>query len=858
VLKKLIIAENIIEPSSWLTFEVENVLDAIMEHFTSWPETAKLYHDCVSEENNITPETKTDIENILKMDGTFLVLVYPAGHSIIQKAFGNRFVKYEPSAMITMFSDKLAERVENKIVSWLVPNVASSSSSDSRSSNNSLSGRSNDTRALGRIPDIFGQVRAYPDLIAQPYTFFVKNVELEHSYMCLGRGYYDIADVREDTTLSSQIEGSSVEFYDPGTSPNSGDDPAVRIGDAINLNIKNVKRYSSVDGQLLTPPDALSIQGDSNVMFTINKEITIDADASVDFNDFFKAGDHVVVSNATQSSPYYNFAGTYVIATVDEFTLTLSDPESVNNNWTNLIGSGVNSEKLSALLVSDSIFWVGPFIIEESANAEIWCNFVAANGIYTDDGTTKSSFPVTIRIGVTPVNSSDVAIGSEETYEVTLQWISTNKKYYNVGGTLKTTPTFTGRCAVRARRITNKNTSSGAVQDVQWRDMYGVIPVSKTEFGNVTTIQALTKATPNALAVSERKLNLLATRMLPTRISGSTFTDTLTATKRIDDIISFLSLDKYNGNRSADELDFDNIYSTVQSVIDYFGISEAAEFSYTFDTINMSFEEMLFSICAAGFCTPYRSGSKIKLLFEKENNIPTILFNHRNKIPSSETRSVSFGNVNDYDGVEYTYVDADDYDASVKIYIPSDQSAINATKIDSLGVRNYHQAYIAAHRAYNKLNYQTMDIEFQSTQDGNICMLNDRVLITDGTRGDKIEGEIVAQNVLELELSQDVDLEDGKSYTIFLQNTNGIVESVGITKTSEANKVLLNASPSFSIVTDPLCFAKTTFAIVENDTNPPMAFLITEKSPDDVMTVSLSAVNYDSRYYQNDKDFYPN
>lgn len=870
MLKKLIIAENIIEPSTWLTFEVENVLDKIIEHFAYWPETAKLYWNCVSEETNITPENKTDIENILKMEGTFLVLVYPAGHSIIQRVtskMSSGIFKYNISAHITYFSDKLAEKIENKVMNWLVkvPNVATtSSSSDSRSSNNSISGRANDSRPLARIPDIFGQVRAYPDLIAQPYTFFISNVELEHSYMCLGRGYHDIADVRDNTTLVSQIEGSSVEIYDPFTSPNSGDDPAITIGQPINLPIKAIKKYSSVDGQLMTPPDSLNVQGDLNVTFTINKEIIIDADAKVDFTDFFRAGDHVIVTNAKQYQqidPYaliYDFAGTYVIESVNEFAITLTNPQLVNSYWTTLIASGVNSDKLSPLLASDSVFWVGPFIIEEVSNSEVWCNFVANNGIYTDDGSTKSSFPVRISVKVTPVDLDDNPIGAEESFSITLQWISTDKKYYNVGGTLKITPTFTGRCQVKARRTTAKNTTSGAVQDVQWRDLYGVSPVDKTEFGNVTTIQALTKATPNALAVSDRKLNMLATRMLPTRISGSTFTETLTATKRIDDIISFVCLDQYNGKRAVDEIDFDNIYATIQNVIDYFGLAESAEFSYTFDTINMSFEEMMFSICAAGFCTPYRKGSKIGILFEKENPISTILFNHRNKIPNSETRSISFGNVNEYDGIEYSYVNPDDNDSTAKIYLPADQSAINANKVESLGVRTYNQAYLAAHRAYNKLNYQTMNIEFQSTQEGNICMLNDRILVTDGTRSKKIEGEVLSQNVLELELSQDVDLEDEKVYTIFLQNLNGTTESVGITKTSVANKILLNSSPSFAIVTDSENFAKTTFAIVENETNPPMSFLVTEKSPDDVMNVSISAINYDSRYYQNDKDFYPN
>ncbi|HCA5279580.1 TPA: hypothetical protein MW254_003723, partial [Acinetobacter baumannii] len=59
---------------------------------------------------------------------------------------------------------------------------------------------------------------AIPDLIAPPLRYFQNNVEIEECLMCLGRGYYEISDVKEGETSINQIDGESVSVYDPNQS----------------------------------------------------------------------------------------------------------------------------------------------------------------------------------------------------------------------------------------------------------------------------------------------------------------------------------------------------------------------------------------------------------------------------------------------------------------------------------------------------------------------------------------------------------------------------------------------------------------------------------------------------------------
>jgi hypothetical protein len=373
--------------------------------------------------------------------------------------------------------------------------------------------------------------------------------------------------------------------------------------------------------------------------------------------------------------------------------------------------------------------------------------------------------------------------------------------------------------------------------------------------GTYTQTFTATRTTPNAwllfylpTAGNYMKLTALAVT------DASYYTTTLYGTNRADDILRAVCLDPYIGNRPAGELDLANLYSTQKEVRDYFGADAAGEFSYTFDSDNLSFEETAQIIANATFCVAYRRGSLIKLKFEKATNDSMLLFNHRNKLPGSELRTVRFGNLNNYDGVSLSYVSPDD-DALVTYYIPENRSAINPQEIETLGVRNGLQAYFHAWRAWNKILYQNTITEFTATQEADLLVQSDRVLIADNTRGTTQDGEVVGQNVLQLELSQPVQFTSGVNYTIFLQHTDGTVESLGVTGTADPYKVVLAQAPRLPLALDPSLYARTGFILIGDNEPRGSAFLLVEKEPQTNFTSTVRAVNYDARYYGQDKDF---
>lgn len=830
-MNKVIIARNPLEASTWETFEdVEDIRDFIMEEFSEWPATARIYHEQVSEENDVTPSDENSIELLSKLEGTFFVVVYPG----------------DPTTIIVSV---LAIAAAAAAAFFLAPALPTLNRNvGSPSPNNELSNRTNQARPKGRIPDIFGTVNSIPDLIALPYKVFENNIEVEYAYMCVGKGEYSITEIKDDKTLISSIEGAKAEVYAPFTSPNSGDAPQLSIGDPIDTPILNVQRSNAVNGQLLAAPNANTIKGSNYIKPIYPNIIAVSTGEGIDFRDVFAPGQDIIVTDFVYGA--VSFAGTFLISSVTQYEIGIVPSGGwLDPSWT---GASVGVYQSPTLYRLEQAY-VGPFIIEGVEFDELFANFVASNGLYKDNGTSQYSVQIEIQIEVTNLDAANVPIGSPYTDSIVLKGSSVNRDAK--ASTLKTAMGAAVKHSIRARRLTFTDSAFNGqvVDEVRWRDLYAVAPVDDLDFGDITTIQSVTVATSGALNVKDRKLNMLVTRKVPLRISGDDFTPTLHATNRASEILAFILQDPYIGNRSSAEIDFENLYSTLLEVEIYFGTIQAVEFCYTFDDSNISFEETISLITSNVFCVAYRRGSVIKLSFERETSDSTLLFNHRNKLPDTEIRSIQFGISEDNDGVEFEYTSPDD-GGTLTYYIPEDQSALNPKNIKIVGVRSRLKARFHAYRAWNKLQFQNMAVEFEATQEADILVVRDRILNTDNTRAQSMDGQIDAQNGLELTLSQAIEL-GSDDYSIFLQHIDGTIESIPITPGDDDYHVILGRAPRAPLSVASDLYAKATFAIVGTSGGRTQPFLVVEKNPNSNFTLGISAVNYDDRYYANDLDY---
>lgn len=550
---------------------------------------------------------------------------------------------------------------------------------------------------------------------------------------------------------------------------------------------------------------------------------------------------------------------TYTISTVSDVTyegatwksLALSSPASVNSDWNFLDDApGDVSPLTNAIISSSENNWVGPFIIQRSELKRLICNFVQPNGGFKDDGKKQISASVSVQVEVTPVDSSGTPTGAAEYFTKSVFGSSTTRDQRAATAFIEPVA-GPSAFSVRAKRLTpeDKDFEGTVVDEVKWRDLYGQIEITEPDFGDVTTVQSKTEATQTATGIKERKLNMLVTRKYPTR-DGETdsFTSSIFATKRADDIFCARALDPNVGNLTIDELDLDSIYGAIAQVEAYFGDESMVEFCYTFDSSELSLEEELKQIAETVFCRAYRQGRKIRLVPDISSNLSSLLFNHCNKVPDSERRTVRFGLRKDADGVELEYTDETD-DAFISLYLPEDQSAVNPITAQATGVRNRRQAYAHAWRSYNELLFQDETSDFTATEEAELLVQTNRVMNTDNTTDINQEGEILSVSGLILETSQEVTV--SADSVIWLQHTDATMEAIPISAGADAYHVVLDYAPKQSLAVSDQNYRRTTYVITEGDAIAE-AFRVNTIEPGGDGTVSVSLAKYTPLLFQND------
>lgn len=927
-LKKVVIIPKQFSEEGRSEAYVEDVVAYLFQQFSIWPEHARIYHNHIAESCDVTPNNprtiNSQIQHLQSLEGEFYVVIEPEWLQFLYYAIVAITAAYSLYTVLTMPKPQS-------------PTVGSS--------NNELAQRSNQARLNGRIPDMFGRGRSYPDLIAEAYTVYQDGIEVEECVMCISRGYFQILDMRDGDTDVANIAGTSVSVYDPFTSIIGS--PIYQVGDSFTELPKYVRRSNSINGQTIELPNSAVLES-SNVWFQSPNLIK---GAGLDFTQYFVANDRVALSGAVYGVQDVNLSGSimvnedkiviiesstnidnpnlfkglqltgalveistntrdlsgqYVVSGVTKtvitggfhYEITLSNPESVNANWsyvnasytitagaalnrnTNSITlddtytinsvtadtialvnpSAINSEWDKLLTLPDqstqgqevlvrfdavSNKYVGWFNFDMPEATQAVFNFFFPNGLFYQDskgGVWEEK--ITVIIELQSIDSNGDPVGSINTINQEIR--ENNKSQF--GKTIYIDLPAAGSFRFRLSRTTA--TQAGKTQDTcKIKSVYGMADSDISDYGNVTVVRSRTVATDGALSIKERKLNCLVNRKLPVDGTGP-----LQVTRSAGQALINLALDQYIGRRTSAEVDIAQINAEIAKVNAYFGSDLMSEFNYTIDDDNLSFEEIAGMVASSAFCEPYRFGSLTRLKFEQPQENAVLLFNHRNKVPLTEKRSYTFGVQKDYDGVELEYT-SDVDDARIKCTIPEDITPKNPLKITTTGIRNEAQAKVRAWREWNKLQYKYVSCEAEVLDESELLIRNDRVLIADNTVVDTQDGEVEAVNGLIIQTSQPNTFDVGSDYFIYLQISDGSVDMVPCTAGVDKYHVVLSRPPVQPLVVADDRYVKTLYTLVRADQTEAQAFMLEELTPQTQMTNTLKASNYDARFYERDHDF---
>lgn len=949
--------------------EVEDVSKYIQEQIQldHFPETGRIYYNAIALECDITPHDEKSIQRLQQLEGDFYV-VLEEGYDPVTIAY---IVVMALVAALSVYTYMTMPK----------PQVSAP-----QSANNELAQRSNRLRVGGRIPEILGTLRCFPDLIAQVFTWYENDIEIEECIMCIGVGYYQISDVKDGDTDVGNIDGMSVSIYEPSTSLIG---PTVwRIGNEFTRLPFEVHKSESINGQSLKQPNEAKISS-SEIWFEAPNYIK--CSAAIDFTHGFASGDNIAIQNAVfgvsdviltgemlikqnnhiviettrdiddvnmftglqltgaiveivteetiskqvakllldkngdqvfeavtetvekrvtrdlsgqytvaaiqkttiptgfhydiaLTNPHYvnpswallnddyliiagallnkniqgiTLNGAYTISSISPNVIALVNPVAINTEWEKLYtlpSKSTYGQRVEVHLDSVSNKWVGWFNLDMRNAEGMSVNLTWPQGLHWQSRSGRRDPTETkVLIEYQQIDESGTPIGAIQ------QSILFFREFHlsQFGRTLEINFNFVGK--FRFRACLDWYTDDSYRGEVKIKDVFAFAKSSKEQYKNITIVRTRTPATDGALSVKERKLNCLVTRKLPVDGTGP-----LVATCDAGQSLIYLALNEKNGRRSIAEVDIEQIKNEIEEVKNYFGSEKAAEFCYTIDDTNLSFEEIAGMIASAVFCEPYRFGSKLRLKFEKPQEIATLLFNHRNKVPGSEKRTITPQIDKYYDGIELEYTDPLDdarikyhiyYDADTEIAIEGN-GALNPMTIKTTGIRNHEQAKTRAWREWSKLQHRKVTTRFEALDESNLLARNDKILNADNCSLRAKDGEVQAVNGLLLTLSQDDEMLKDLSYKIFLQMSDGRVDTIPCEKHA-AYQVMLSRPPRMPLVVEYDRYAKATYLIVsEQNDREVTAFMLTEMSPASRLTNNITAVNYDDRYYEKDHSFF--
>lgn len=304
-LKKVIIVPDVYDKSTWAEADVDDVLQYLHDQFApNFPKNARIYHNHIAQSRDVTPQNTQEIEKLKHLDGRFYVVIYPA---------------YDPFTIAYL----IVVAIMAAYSVYTIMTMPKPAAQAAGSSNNELANRTNQARLNGRIPDIFGRVRSYCDLIAQAYSIYIDGIEIEECLMCIGRGYYQILDMRDGETDVANIAGTSVSVYDPFTSIIG--EPIYRVGDEFTEFPKYVKKSDSINGQTIERPNNAVLES-SNVWFESPNLIK---STGIDFTQYFAATDRVGLSGAIYGIADVNLSGQITIN--EEFHVIIESSTDIDN-----------------------------------------------------------------------------------------------------------------------------------------------------------------------------------------------------------------------------------------------------------------------------------------------------------------------------------------------------------------------------------------------------------------------------------------------------------------------------------------------------------------------------------------------
>lgn len=655
----------------------------------------------------------------------------------------------------------------------------------------SLQAQGNAARLEAAIPEQFGRMAAYPDFAAQPYQEFSGNEQYLYQLLCIGRGDYEIEQIRVEDTPISSFEEITYEVVGPNQ--------------PLTLFPANVISSPEVAGQDVLCKAATYNQAGTTLTVTLASH-------------GLGVGKQVYLNFTSGSAA----SGTYsVVSAPTQNTFTVSRASATTSGNVNVSP------------------WVGPFVAsapETSAN-RLAVDYVLARGLYyANDNGSLTEVSLTLVAEMRLINESGVAIGpwtdfARQTYTAAT---STPQRFS------ERSLVFPGRYEMRVRREDVEQTDTRYGHHAQWIGLRAYLADSRT-FGDVTLLAMRLRASNNLSLQASRKINVICTRKLPAW-NGSGFS----APQPSRSIAWAIAYTCKQMGLPDSQIDLAGLLA-----LDQIWSARGDTFDGRFDNF-LGFWEAASKIAAAGRAKPFMQGGVFRIVRDQVQSIPVALYSTRNILKGSFGVTYMMPTDDTADAVDVGYFDMLKWaPAKVRAKL-SGSLAAKPSKVDLFGVVSRDQAfregmYIAAANRYRR-----KIIKFATEMEGFIPSFGDLIAIQHDLPSWGQSGEIVQWNATTrvATLSEKITFSAGVHYMALRKRDGSLDGPYQVSATADPFQVIFQAVPAITPLTGGNQ-ERTHFVFGLGDGYRQRARVLSVK-PTGQYRVEIEAVNEDDRVHSAD------
>lgn len=477
------------------------------------------------------------------------------------------------------------------------------------------------------------------------------------------------------------------------------------------------------------------------------------------------------------------------ISSFEEITCQIIPPGGKNTLFEEDIIT--SAEVAGQELLTDNI--CGPFVLNpaETVINQIEIDVAFQRGCYyANNSGGMDNKTIQWKIDARLIDDEDNALGDW----VALGTESVTSNNHNAMYKTYTYSVATGRYEVRATRLDTKDTSSRAGHEIRWASAKGYI-VSEKNYGNVTLLAVVMRATDNLSQRSSRMVNCVVTRKLPIW-SPDTGWSSLVATRSVAwALVDILKADY--GAKLADK----NIDLEVLARLDQTWSERGDTFNAVFDS-KLTVYEALSRCAKVGRAIPFIQGGIVRFVRDEPKSIPVALFGPRNIIKNSLSIQYVMPSEDTADSVCVQYFSDKTWKTSEVVGSYEGSSSDKTATVELFGCTNKAQALREAVYMALANRYRRRIVTFMTELEGLIPTYGDLIAITHDMAKWGQGGEILSKNDMTLTLSEPVSFEEGQTHYLALRKRNGSLSGpYVVTAGSLPTEVILSEEPDIDILT---------------------------------------------------------